>query len=224
MLKIFPICFVLLSLLACSPSNPQKPPKLVIGIVVDQMRYDYLTRYWDDFTPNGFKRFYKEGFVAHNHHFNYYQTLTGPGHASISTGTTPSVHGIIGNEWYDRKSQREVYCVDDNDVKGLGSAIEGKKSPKHLITTTFADQFRLHTQFRNKVIGVSLKDRSAVLSTGHSANAAYWFAGGNNIDYPEIRIFELYEPKPWRDTDIGIAPDMDYAKKYCTIVTPYFIK
>ena len=177
--KILTICIVLLSILACSSNDDEKPPKLVIGIVVDQMRYDYLTRYWDDLSPNGFQRFYNEGFVAHNHHFNYYQTLTGPGHASISTGTTPSVHGIIGNEWYDRTLQQEVYCVDDSDVEGLGSALKGKKSPKQLITTTFADQLRLHTQFRNKVIGVSLKDRSAVLSTGHSANAAYWFAGGD---------------------------------------------
>ena len=177
--KILPICFLLLSVLAFSSINQEKPPKLIIGVVVDQMRYDYLTRYWDHLNPNGFKRFYKEGFVAHNHHFNYYQTLTGPGHASISTGTTPSVHGIIGNEWYDRTSLREVYCVEDNDVEGLGSPTKGKKSPKQLITTTFADQIRLHTQFRNKVIGVSLKDRSAVLSTGHSANAAYWFAGGD---------------------------------------------
>ena len=105
MKKILPVCIIILSVLACSPTNLEKPPKLVIGIVVDQMRYDYITRYWDDLSPNGFKRFYKEGFVAHNHHFNYYQTLTGPGHASISTGTTPSVHGIIGNEWYDRKSK-----------------------------------------------------------------------------------------------------------------------
>ena len=152
MKKILPVYIILLSVLACSPTNLEKPPKLVIGIVVDQMRYDYITRYWDDLSPNGFKRFYKEGFVAHNHHFNYYQTLTGPGHASISTGTTPSVHGIIGNEWYDRKSKKEVYCVGDNDVEGLGSATKGRKSPKHLITTTFADQFRLHTQFRNKVM------------------------------------------------------------------------
>ena len=177
--KILTIFIVLLSILACSSNDDEKPPKLVIGIVVDQMRYDYLTRYWEDLSPNGFQRFYNEGFVAHNHHFNYYQTLTGPGHASISTGTTPSVHGIIGNEWYDRTLQQEVYCVDDSDVEGLGSALKGKKSPKQLITTTFADQLRLHTQFRNKVIGVSLKDRSAVLSTGHSANAAYWFAGGD---------------------------------------------
>ena len=106
MKKILPVCIILLSVLACSPTNLEKPPKLVIGIVVDQMRYDYITRYWDDLSPNGFKRFYNEGFVAHNHHFNYYQTLTGPGHASISTGTTPSVHGIIGNEWYDRTTQK----------------------------------------------------------------------------------------------------------------------
>ena len=177
MKTLLPTCFILLGLIACNPSTQENSPKLVVGIVVDQMRYDYLTRFWDDLGPNGFKRFYKEGFVAHNHHFNYYQTLTGPGHASIATGSTPSVHGIIGNEWYDRTMQHEVYCVHDDDVKGLGSAVKGRKSPKHLITTTFADQLRLHTQFRNKVIGVSLKDRSAVLSTGHSANAAYWFAG-----------------------------------------------
>lgn len=178
--KLFLTLFIVIGLLSCTKPEQSESPKLVVGIVVDQMRYDYLTRYWDDFGLNGFKRFYQDGFVSHNHHFNYYQTLTGPGHASIATGTTPSIHGIIGNDWYDRDLGHNVYCVDDDSVQGLGSLTsKGQKSPHRLITTTFADQVRLHSQFRNKVIGVSLKDRSAILSTGHSANAAYWYAGND---------------------------------------------
>ncbi len=154
-------------------------PKLVVGVVVDQMRYDYLTRFWDLYTDRGFKRLINQGFNCKNNHYNYVPTYTAPGHASIFTGTSPQVHGIIANNWYDKQEKKKVYCVDDNTVNGLGTTLAaGQMSPKRLETTSIADQNRLHTQFRGKSIGIAIKDRGAILPAGHSANAAYWFLGG----------------------------------------------
>lgn len=153
-------------------------PKLVVGIVVDQMRYDYLTRFWDKYQADGFKRLINEGFVFKNNHFNYVPTYTGPGHTSVFTGTSPAVHGIIGNNWYDKEEKTSVYCAQDDEVNSVGTQDKaGKMSPKRMKTTTFADQNRLHTQFKGKTIGVAIKDRGAILPAGHSANAAYWFHG-----------------------------------------------
>ncbi|TXK73409.1 alkaline phosphatase PafA [Mesonia sp. HuA40] len=154
-------------------------PKLVVGVVVDQMRYDYLTRFWDLYTDRGFKRLINQGFNCKNNHYNYVPTYTAPGHASVFTGTSPQVHGIIANNWYDKQEKKKVYCVDDNTVNGLGTTLAaGQMSPKRLETTSIADQNRLHTQFRGKSIGIAIKDRGAILPAGHSANAAYWFLGG----------------------------------------------
>tara|TARA_R110002033_G_scaffold23563_5_gene55613 strand:+ start:5123 stop:6805 length:1683 start_codon:yes stop_codon:yes gene_type:complete len=156
-------------------------PKLVVGIVVDQMRYDYLTRFYNKYGNGGFKRLMNEGFNCKNNHFNYISTKTGPGHASISTGTTPKYHGIIGNDWFDRDLKRHVNCVDDDSVQPVGtSSSDGQMSPHRLLTTTFADENRLFTQMRGKTIGISIKHRGAILPAGHSANAAYWFDYENN--------------------------------------------
>ena len=157
------------------------PPKLVVGIVVDQMRYDYLSRFWGQFGEDGFKRLVGDGFLCRNHHFNYVPTSTGPGHASVYTGTTPAVHGILGNDWFDAESGQSVYCAGDDSVKPVGTATAaGKNSPHRLLVSTITDQLRLHYQMRSKVIAVSLKDRGAVLPGGHTANAAYWFEGGSH--------------------------------------------
>lgn len=154
-------------------------PKLVVGIVVDQMRYDYLTRFWGQYGEGGFKRLVGEGFNAKNHHYNYAPTSTGPGHASVYTGTTPATHGIIGNNWFDKESGKSVYCAGDDAYASVGSDSKvGQMSPHRMLTTTITDQLRLHTQKRGKVIGIALKDRGAVLPAGHAANAAYWFEGG----------------------------------------------
>lgn len=151
-------------------------PKLVVGIVVDQMRYDYLTRFYHKYGEGGFKRMMTEGFNCKNNHFNYIPTKTGPGHASIFTGTTPRYHGIIGNDWFDKELLRNVNCVEDNTVEPVGTESEdGKKSPVHMLVSTFADENRLFTQMRGKTIGISLKHRSAILPAGHTANAAYWW-------------------------------------------------
>ena len=153
-------------------------PKLVVGIVVDQMRYDYLTRFESKFGDGGFKRMMSEGFNCKNHHFNYVPTYTGPGHASIYTGTTPKYHGIVGNNFYDKDTKNMVYCAGDDNVNSVGTTDDaGKMSPHRMQTTTFGDENRLFTQMRGKTIGVSLKDRGAILPAGHTANAAYWFHG-----------------------------------------------
>lgn len=155
-------------------------PRLVVGIVIDQMRYDYITRFWNRYGSDGFKRLISEGFNLRNNHFNYIPTYTGPGHASIFTGSAPESHGIIGNSWYDKFEGKSVYCAGDPSVTSVGTNDEaGKMSPHRLITTTVADENRLHTQMRGKTIGISMKDRGAVLPAGHTANAAYWFHGEN---------------------------------------------
>jgi predicted AlkP superfamily pyrophosphatase or phosphodiesterase len=152
-------------------------PKLIVGIVVDQMRYDYLTRYWDKFGNDGFKKLVTGGANCINTHFNYIPTYTGPGHASIYTGTTPSVHGIISNAWHDRNYGRNVYVTEDSTVTGVGGGTAGKMSPKFMMVTSVADELRLASNMKSKVIGISLKDRGAILPAGHSANAAYWYEG-----------------------------------------------
>ena len=155
-------------------------PKLVIGIVVDQMRYDYLTRFYSKYGNGGFKRLMNDGFNFKNNHFNYTPTYTGPGHASIYTGTTPKTHAIIGNSWYDKYENTSVYCAGDSSVLPVGTKNKaGLMSPHRMKTTTFGDENRLFTQFNGKTIGVSIKDRGAILPAGHSANAAYWFHGAN---------------------------------------------
>lgn len=154
-------------------------PKLVVGVVVDQMRFDYLSRFWDVYGEDGFKRLVGEGFLARNHHFGYAPTSTGPGHASVYTGTTPAMHGIIGNNWFDKEAGVEVYCAGDDSVESVGTTSDaGKNSPHRMKVSTITDELRLHHQMRSKVIAISLKDRGAVLPGGHTANAAYWFEGG----------------------------------------------
>lgn len=179
--------FGLILLFSLSPLKAQienDKPKLVVGIVVDQMRYDYLTRFWDQFGEEGFKRLVNEGFNFKNNHFNYVPTYTGPGHASVFTGTTPEYHGIIGNGWFDKFEDTSVYCAGDDSVEPVGTKSEaGKMSPHRMKSTTFGDENRLHTQMKGKTIGIALKDRGAILPAGHTANAAYWFHGQDEASW-----------------------------------------
>lgn len=154
----------------------QDRPRLIIGIVVDQMRYDYLYRYWDDYSENGFKKILKGGYILHDGHYQYAPTYTGPGHASIYTGSSPNVHGIISNDWYDPIKKDYVYCAGDSDANTVGSeSFDGKMSPHHLLATTLADQLELGTNNRAKTIGISIKDRGAILPVGHHPDGAYWY-------------------------------------------------
>lgn len=157
------------------PSVSQNKPKLVVGIVVDQMRQEYLYRFENKFGPQGFKRLMNEGFILKNAHYNYVPTETGPGHASIYTGATPAIHGVIANEWYDRKIKKNVNCVEDTLYRAVGTDVGGLVSPWRMLSTTITDELKFSTQKNAKVIGVALKDRGAVLPTGHLPDGAYWY-------------------------------------------------
>jgi predicted AlkP superfamily pyrophosphatase or phosphodiesterase len=170
-------CLIFISIFSFS----QKPktavhPKLIVGLVIDQMRWDYLYRYYDLYSPNGFRRLLDKGFSCENTFVPYVPTYTGPGHTCIYTGSVPAIHGIIANDWYDVNTGKNVYCTDDSTVNTVGSTSdEGKMSPRNLWVTTIGDELRLSNNFSSKVIGISLKDRAAILPAGHAANAAYWF-------------------------------------------------
>ncbi len=156
-------------------SAQHAPPRLIVGIVVDQMRADYLRRFVSP-KSQGLGRLLKEGLVFWNAHYNYFPTYTGPGHASIYTGTTPAFHGIAANTWWDRTLQRSYYCVSDSTVQPLGTPNEaGRRSPRTLLATTITDELRYATRYQSKVIGIAIKDRSAILPAGRSANIALWF-------------------------------------------------
>lgn len=151
-------------------------PKLVVGLVIDQMRWDFLHRYASHYGEGGFKRLIREGFSCDNTQITHIPTFTAVGHAGVYTGAIPSVHGIVGNEWYDHPTGKTVYCTEDSIVNALGGSVSaGKMSPRQLRSTTITDELRLSSHFQSKVIGISLKDRGAILAAGQSANAAYWF-------------------------------------------------
>ncbi len=199
------------------PVEIAKNPKLVVGIVVDQMRYDYLTRFWNHYGEGGFKRLVKDGFNCKNHHFNYAPTSTGPGHASVYSGTTPATHGIIGNNWYDKIQDKEVYCASDDRYTSVGTNSDaGKMSPHRMLTTTITDQLRLHTQKRGKVVAVALKDRGAVLPGGHMANGAYWFEGGADGNWITSSFYMDALPKWVQDHNASNAVEA-YKKPWTSL-------
>lgn len=175
MVKILSGLFFLLSLTKAYSQETAKP-KLVVGIVVDQMRQDYLYRFYTKYGEGGFRRLMNDGFNCSNANYNYVPTVTGPGHASVYTGTTPAMHGIIANEWYDKSTKTRVNCVNDPVQHLVGSeSNSGTVSPWRLLTTTITDELKLSTQKHSKVIGISIKDRGAVLPAGHMADGAYWY-------------------------------------------------
>lgn len=230
---------LLFNLLLMAQQNPAqnapKRPKLMVGIIVDQMRQEYLYRYESKFAEGGFKRLMREGFMMKNAHYNYAPTVTGPGHASVYTGTTPAIHGIIGNDFYDKELKKTVYCVEDPAQRMVGSTMAGGVSAWRMLTTTVTDELELFTNKKAKVIGLSIKDRGAVLPAGHMADAAYFpeGRGGNFItssyyrnDLPEwVTKFNArnlpatYITKPWTPllpieqyTESG-ADDSPYERK-----------
>ena len=168
---------ILLIALSISAQQTVQRPKLVVGIVVDQMRWDYLYRFYERYDKDGgFKRMLNQGFTCENTLIPYAPTVTACGHSSIYTGSVPSINGITGNFWWDNEQMRSVYCTEDKTVNTVGSSSSlGKMSPYNLQTTTIADELRLATNFKSKVVGIAIKDRGAILPAGHSANAAYWY-------------------------------------------------
>lgn len=165
---------VLLARVLTGPAESRGAPKLVVAIVVDQLRYDYLERFQDQFTENGFRLLMDRGAFMTFARYDYFPTITAPGHASIFSGAPPSIHGIVGNDFFDRKTGKSVYCVADPSVIGIGTKTNrSQMSPRNFSGGNFADQFRVH--FRSKVVGLSMKDRSAVLPAGKKPAGAYWW-------------------------------------------------
>ena len=170
----------ILALILCSATvqaqDKKQPPKLVVGIMVDQMRQEYLFRFLPKYGSAGFRRLMDDGFMLKNGHYNYAPTVTGPGHASVYTGTTPAIHGVIGNEWYDKELKKQVNCVEDGRYTPVGDqGGNGDVSPWRMLSTTVTDELELFTQKRSKVVGISFKDRGAVLPAGHNPDGAYWY-------------------------------------------------
>jgi predicted AlkP superfamily pyrophosphatase or phosphodiesterase len=207
-------------------------PKLVVAIVIDQFRYDYLTKYHSEYT-GGFKRFFDHGAVFTNAHFEHVPTVTAVGHSTFLSGATPALSGIIGNDWWDLPTKKHVTSVSDGDTKVLGGDGEGS-SPKRLLQSTVGDEMKMSGK-GGKVIGVSIKDRAAILPSGHMADGAYWFDGktGNFVSstyyfdalpgwvtqFNESRAADKYTGKVWMGKTMAAKPD---AKFYASLdATPY---
>ncbi|TFH39204.1 MAG: alkaline phosphatase family protein [Bacteroidia bacterium] len=174
--------FILLSVL--SPAKafsqgayiPPDKPKLVIAIVIDQFRYDYIDKFWDKFSEGGFRRLINEGTFCKNASYDYFFTQSAPAHATLSTGTDPRFHGIIADNWYLPLRNEIIYCTSDSEVDPVGGSFErGLHSPVNLSPSTFGDELKLSTNGLSKVFGIGMKDYAAILSAGHAADGAYWF-------------------------------------------------
>ena len=176
---VLPALFLLCGAMARSAVDYPPRPKLVLIVVIDQFRYEYLVRFRQQFVPGGFNFLLTGGASFADCRYDHAMTATGPGHASLLTGTYANVHGIIGNEWYDRSLHRAVNCVEDPTTKVVdepsGASEAPGFSPHYLIGSTLGDELRAATDFRSKVVAISLKDRGAILPGGHSPSAAYWY-------------------------------------------------
>lgn len=212
--------FAFLVLSSCAAQSPKlssvenSKPKLVVGVVVDQMRYEYLYRFQKQYGEGGFKRLMAEGFNCKNNNYHYASTVTGPGHAHVYTGSVPAVSGIVGNDWFDKASGKGMYVVSDSTVTTVGEGSEraGMMSPNNLKVTTVTDQLRLSNQFKSKVVGVAIKDRGAILPAGHTGDA-YWYDSstgnwitsshyGNTLPnwvqtFNDKNVAEAYASKTW---------------------------
>ncbi len=174
-------------------------PKLVVGVIIDQMGFDQLYKYKDRYGETGFKRLINEGFNFKNANVNYIPSETAPGHASIYTGTTPAYHGIIGNSWYFRALGDYVGNVSDSTQHIVGSILDNPNgvSPLNLTTTTISDELRLRSKFKSKVISVSIKDRAAILPGGKSANGAYWYDWESSPGYFVSSSYYMKKVPKW---------------------------
>ncbi len=151
-------------------------PRIVVGIVVDQMRWDYLYRYYNLYGEDGFKRLLKGGYNCQNTMISYLPSFTAPGHSGIYTGSVPAISGIAANNWIEQETGKPTYCVDDPTVHLEGDKANAPSmSPKNLLVTTITDELKLATNQKSKVYGVAVKDRGSILPAGHLANAAYWY-------------------------------------------------
>lgn len=199
-----------------SAQETAEKPKLVVGIIVDQMRQEYLYRFADRYSDGGFKRLIGEGFMMKNGHYNYIPTYTGPGHASVYTGTTPATHGIIGNNWYVRSLDKSIYCAEDSTVYNIGGTpASGQISPRNLLTTTITDELRFSNNKRSKVVGLAIKDRGASLPAGHLGDA-YWY-DSNNGEFMTSSYYKEDLPAWVKDFNAQKNPDKYLSQPWETL-------
>lgn len=207
------ICFII-NVSGQGSYIPPEKPKLVIGIIVEQLRYDQLEKFRDRFNENGIKRLLNEGTYFKNASYNYMLTQSAPGHATIATGTEPSFHGITSDSWYLPLKNEMVYCTQDNTVNPTGGSFEsGLHSPVNLLASTFSDELEMASNGKAKVFSVGLRESSAILSAGHTANGVYWYDNGTGSwmssswyrdslaswvnDFNALRLSDTYLNNPW---------------------------
>ena len=155
---------------------PPEKPKLVIGIIVEQLRYDQLEKLRDILPENGIRKMINEGTYYKNASYDYLLTQAAPGYATISTGTDPSFHGMTSDSWYHPFSDQVIYCVQDSKANPVGGSFEtGLFSPANLLSSTFADELEMATCGEAKVFGIGFREMGAILTAGHSADGAYWY-------------------------------------------------
>jgi predicted AlkP superfamily pyrophosphatase or phosphodiesterase len=196
-------------------------PKLVVGIVVDQMRWDFLYRFKHQYTANGFNRLLNKGFSANNCLIPFTPTYTAPGHTCVFTGSVPAIHGIVGNAWYNRTLQKDWYCTQDTTVTGVGtSSRAGQNSPRNLKVTTVTDELRISNNNKSRVFGIALKDRGSILPAGFTANAAYWYEAGkwitssfymNTLPTWVTNFNNANKVDAYLKTDWELQPNTDYS-------------
>lgn len=165
-------------LVACVSLAAAPKPKLVLAIAVDQFRYDYLLRFRGEYTE-GLDRLLTHGAVFTNAYYEHFPTITAVGHSTFLSGALPSVSGIVGNEWYERETGKTVASITDDSVKVLGGTGDGGASPRRLLVSTLGDELKMANGSQSRVIGVSIKDRAAILPSGHMADGAFWFDAKN---------------------------------------------
>src|SRR5690349_4707858 len=174
-----PTLAVLNAVLAISTmASAAERPKLVLAISIDQFRYDYLLRFRGEY-KEGLDRLLTHGAVFTNARYEHFPTVTAIGHSTFLSGATPAISGIVANDWYEREEGKNVTSVSDDSVKLLGGAGDGGASPKRLLVSTVGDELKMSNGGRSRVIGMSLKDRSAILPVGHMADGAFWFDAAN---------------------------------------------
>src|SRR6202162_347595 len=168
------LAILLTALAITAAASAAEKPKLVVAIAVDQFRYDYLLRFRGEY-KQGMDRLLTRGAVFANAYYQHFPTVTAIGHSTFMSGATPAISGIVGNDWFDRETGKSVTSVSDEGVKILGGAGEGGASPRRLLVSTLGDELKISDAGLSRVIGISMKDRSAILPSGHMADSAFWF-------------------------------------------------
>ncbi len=238
MRRLFAVSLLVAAVAASLPSATK--PKLILAVVVDQFRYDYLTRFRASYT-GGLNQMLIKGSVFTNAHYDHFPTVTAIGHSTFMSGATPAISGIIANDWFDRTSGKTVTSVTDDTVSILGGKGEGGASPRRLLVSTLADELKI-ANGNSRAVGISLKDRSAILPVGHMADGAYWFDASAGAfvsstyyfaelpgwvrDFNAARTADKYAGVEWKSDDGKVvykkmSPTPDAAFYKSIPATPY---